>query len=124
MSATTDKAPLYEAARESVRGVLASREVPKELLGEGESGSLLWHAAFQLISTAKDLDAHMESLTREFESAKRYTRGESAAFNSLGIVQGRGSRIDVLCAVLDQQVQRYLEAHVSHALAWADAFAK
>jgi len=69
-------------------------------------------ALIKLTSTRDELSRLMERASRDFANAERFIRGESAMFNSLGILQGTGPAIDRLGGLFDVQVDYAIDARV------------
>lgn len=65
-----------------------------------------WDAVRRMVDTRDDLIGRMERAARDFDRAALYLRGQPGSFNSLGILQAEGPRIDLLAGLFREQFDR------------------
>jgi hypothetical protein len=87
-----------------IAAMLASGENAMPVLANNEEAYRIWLHVETLLNTRNELAALMTSITRDFASAQTYLSGGSGTFNELGLLQGNGSRVDVLCAMFNMRL--------------------
>lgn len=131
----TDEITIHQQAKNNVTEILqggqprsfsADARKLRDMLGSEDAAKLIsrqFATIHRLVATRDELCERMDSARRAFDSAEKYVHGEPALFNSLGILQGEGPRIDLLSGRFPVEFEAAVdaEADLIEAVAKIDA---